>query len=48
MSPNYNAFTSNKLLFLTSGCPRIASSMVYLNNTVVHPGSETYRPYVTK
>ncbi|KAJ8068530.1 hypothetical protein OCU04_004080 [Sclerotinia nivalis] len=46
--PSYNAFTSYQLHSSPSGCPEVASTVVYLNTTVVHPGSHTNRQYVTR
>ncbi|KAK6597175.1 hypothetical protein H4I95_09446 [Botrytis cinerea] len=48
LQPNYNAFTSYELHAFTSGCPEVASSIVYLNTTIVHPGSPSHGQYVTK
>lgn len=46
--PNYNAFTSYELHAFTSGCPEVASTIAYLNTTIVNPGSPSHGQYVTK
>ncbi|TEY87357.1 hypothetical protein BOTCAL_0003g00370 [Botryotinia calthae] len=48
LEPNYNAFTSYELHAFTSGCPEEASSIVYLNTTIMHPCSTSHGQYVTK
>ncbi|KAF7935332.1 uncharacterized protein EAE97_008239 [Botrytis byssoidea] len=48
LQPNYNAFTSYELHAFTSGCPEVASTIAYLNTTIVNPGSPSHGKYVTK
>jgi hypothetical protein len=36
-TPFYGAFTNARLVSFTSGCPEVASSVVYLDTTVVYP-----------
>lgn len=45
--PTYATWTSAKIVSFTSGCPEIASSVVYGSTEGVNPNVSTYGKYVT-
>lgn len=45
--PNYNTFTNATIHSFSSQCPEVASSIVYLNTTVVNPGDSTDGQYIS-
>ncbi|TGO29942.1 hypothetical protein BPAE_0009g00380 [Botrytis paeoniae] len=48
LQPNYNAFKSYELHVFTSSYPEVASTIAYLNTTIVNPGSLSHGQHVTK
>jgi hypothetical protein len=44
---NYNTFTNATIHSFSSQCPEVASSVVYLNTTVVKPGDPTDGQYTS-
>ena len=45
--PTYATWTSAKIAAFTSGCPEVASSVVYGSTEGVNPNASTYGKYVT-
>lgn len=47
LPPTYATWTSAKIVSFTSGCPEIASSVVYGSTEGVNPNTSTYGKYLT-
>ncbi|KAL8958981.1 MAG: hypothetical protein Q9183_005725, partial [Haloplaca sp. 2 TL-2023] len=45
--PVYNAFSQARVVSFTSGCPSVASSLVYFTNSVVNPNSTDSGKFLT-
>lgn len=47
VAPAYETFLSAKVTHFTSGCPKIAASVVYFRTGIFHPGSPDDGKYIT-